>query len=76
MSNLQRKATNISLDLELLTAAKELGINVSRSAELGLRDAVARKRAELWKEQNKDALDASNAYVDGHGIPLASHRKF
>ena len=72
----QRKPTNVSLDAELLQEAKKLGINISRSAESGLRDAISMKRAELWKEQNKAALEASNSYVTKHGIPLAKHRKF
>ncbi|WP_336082295.1 type II toxin-antitoxin system CcdA family antitoxin [Thalassospira sp. CH_XMU1448-2] len=72
----QRKPTNVSLDAELLQEAKKLGINISRSAESGLRDAISMKRAELWKEQNKAALEASNSYVVKNGIPLAKHRKF
>ncbi len=71
-----RKPTNVSLDAELLKEAKKLGINISRSAESGLRDAISMKRAELWKEQNKAALEASNSYVAKNGIPLSSHRKF
>lgn len=71
-----RKPTNVSLDAQLLQEAKELGINISRSAELGLREAISLKRAELWKEQNKAALEASNRYAEKHGIPLAKHRKF
>ncbi|MFH1804973.1 MAG: type II toxin-antitoxin system CcdA family antitoxin [Pseudomonadota bacterium] len=54
----------------------KLGINISRSAEAGLRDAVAKKRAEIWKEQNRAGIKAGNAYMEKQGIPLASHRKF
>lgn len=72
----QRKATNISLDVELLNEAKALGINISRTAELGLREAVVKQRAALWQQDNKAALEASNSYVDRQGIPLALHRKF
>ena len=72
----QRKPTNIKLDVALLTEAKALGINICRTAEQGLRQAVAERRAELWKEENQAAIDASNTYVEQHGVPLASHRKF
>ena len=71
-----RKATNVSLDSELLETAKQLGINISRSAEAGLRDAVLNRQAEIWKKENSAAIQASNDYVETHGIPLASHRKF
>jgi len=72
----QRKPTNVSLDVELLNEAKALGINISRTAELGLRDAAAKQRAIRWQQENKAALDASNSYVEQQGIPLSSHRKF
>ena len=75
-AKLHRKPTNISLDVDLLNEAKALGINISRTAELSLREAVAKQRAVLWKQENKAAIDASNSYVDRQGIPLASHRKF
>lgn len=72
----QRKPINISLDVALLSEAKALGINISNAAELGLRQAVAKHRLELWNQENTAAIDASNSYVDQKGIPLASHRKF
>ncbi|WP_417816305.1 type II toxin-antitoxin system CcdA family antitoxin [Thalassospira alkalitolerans] len=71
-----RKATNVSLEAELLKMAKKLGINISRSAEEGLREAVAIRQAELWKQESKAAIQASNAYVENHGILLVQHRKF
>ncbi len=71
-----RKATNVSIDVELLAEAKSLGINISRTAEQGLREAVAKKRAEQWRLENQAALDASNTFVDEQGIPLSAHRKF
>lgn len=71
-----RKATNVSLGAALLSEAKTLNINVSQAAEAGLARAVAEKRAELWLEANHQALESSNAYVERHGLPLASHRQF
>ncbi len=71
-----RKATNVSLGATLLSEAKALNINISQAAEAGLARAVAEKRAELWLEANRQALESSNAYVERHGLPLASHRQF
>ena len=39
-----RKPTNLSLDSALLKEAKALGINVSRSAEAGIAEAVKRHK--------------------------------
>ena len=71
-----RKPTNVSLDFALVEEAKELGVNISLAAAWGLEQAVATTRAERWLEENKAALDASNAYVEAHGLPLARHRLF
>jgi antitoxin CcdA len=71
-----RKSTNLSLDQELISNAKALDINLSRAAENGIRDAIARIQADLWQQENKAALESSNAYVEQHGLPLASVRQF
>ena len=73
---IRRKATNVSLDSELLEAAKELGVNVSRACERGLAEQVAEVRSQRWLEENKDALESSNRYVELKGLPLAQYRQF
>ena len=76
MSNIARKATNVSISEALLSEAKALKINVSKAAEAGLVIALAEKRSELWLEENRAALDSSNSYVEQHGLPLAKYRGF
>jgi antitoxin CcdA len=71
-----RKATNLSLDTELLCEARALGVNVSRAAEEGLRAAVRIARADAWKAENAEALASSNAWVEANGLPLAAFRQF
>ncbi|WP_144982268.1 type II toxin-antitoxin system CcdA family antitoxin [Halomonas sp. C22] len=71
-----RKPTNLSLDSALLKEAKALGINVSRSAEAGIAEAVKRHKQENWLTENAKALASSNAYVKANGLPLARHRQF
>lgn len=71
-----RKATNVSLGESLLAEAKSLRINISQAAEAGLARAVAEKRAELWLEANREALESSNEYVEQFGLPLARYRGF
>lgn len=71
-----RKPTNLSLDSALLKEAKALGINVSRSAEAGIAEAVKRHKQKQWLEDNATALASSNAYVEANGLPLARHRQF
>ena len=71
-----RKPTNLSLDSALLNEAKGLGINVSRSAEAGIAEAVKLCKQENWLKENAEALESSNAYVEANGLPLARHRQF
>jgi antitoxin CcdA len=71
-----RKATNVTVDADLLASAKVLKINISRATEDGLKRAVAARHAELWLEANRAALETSNAYVDQKGLPLARFRNF
>ncbi|HQT25906.1 MAG TPA: type II toxin-antitoxin system CcdA family antitoxin [Burkholderiales bacterium] len=77
MSSTQsRKATNITLGEGLLNEARSLNINISQAAEAGLARAVAEKRAALWVEANRTALESSNRFVETQGLPLARYRKF
>ena len=83
MPNLQRtpvksprRPTNVSIDERLLADARALDVNVSRAAESGLAQAIAERRTELWLNENRAALESSNAYVEQHGLPLAKYRSF
>lgn len=71
-----RRATNVSINAQLLAEARELEVNISRAAEQGLRASIAERRAELWLAANRAALESSNAYVEQHGLPLAQYRGF
>ena len=71
-----KKATNVSLGEALLAEAKSLRINISQAAEAGVARAVAEKRSKLWLEENKEAFEGWNAYVEEHGLPLAKYRSF
>ena len=52
----RRQPTNLSLDSALLKEAKALGINVSRSAEAGIAEAVKRHKQEKWLKENAKKL--------------------
>jgi antitoxin CcdA len=71
-----KRATNVSLNGDLLEAAKEHGINISKACERGLADEVAAARSARWLAENKEAIESSNAYVEKFGLPLAKYRPF
>ena len=71
-----RRPTNVSLNSKLLEEAKALGLNVSRACERGLEVEVRAARAKAWKEENREAIEAWNKYVEENGLPLARYRQF
>jgi antitoxin CcdA len=71
-----RRATNVTIPDSLLQEAKALKINVSQACERGLSAAVAEARAQKFLTENREAMDAWNAHVEQHGLPLAAHRQF
>jgi antitoxin CcdA len=75
-SNAVKRATNVSLNSALLDKAKALGINVSRACERGLAQQISEERGKQWLKENRDAIAASNNYVERHGLPLARFRQF
>ena len=70
------RPTNVSLRTDLLDRAKALGINVSSACERGLELRISETEAQRWLEENRAAIQSSNAYVDAHDLPLAKHRPY
>jgi len=70
------KPTNVSLDAALVEEAKALGVSISQASNRGLEDAVKKARSERWLEENREALESSNAWVEANGLPLARYRLF
>jgi antitoxin CcdA len=71
-----RRATNVSLSREHLAEARELGINISQACERGLVETLAEVRAAHWLDENREAIESWNAWVEKNGLPLASKRLF
>ncbi len=72
----RKRAANLSIDADLLDEAKSLGISISSVAEDGLRKAVSAEKGRRWKEENAEAIQSMNEWVEKNGIPLAQFRQF
>jgi antitoxin CcdA len=72
----QRRATNITLPESMVAQAKELGINISQACEAGLAAQVKAARGKKWLEENKQAFEEYNKYVEEHGLTLEKYRTF
>lgn len=71
-----KRATDVSLNSDLLAQAKALGLNVSQACERGLAAQIAEFQERRWLAENREALASSNAFVEAHGLPLAGKRPY
>lgn len=76
MQAVAKKPTNLSLDQALLAEARSFGVNLSQAAEVGVKQAVAAAKSAHWKQENAQALQSSNAWVEKNGLPLEQYRNF
>ena len=63
-----RKPTNISARSDLVTEAKELGINLSEVFEAALETSVRVARRRRWIEENRQAFADYDKFVETHGV--------
>ena len=71
-----KRATNLSLSIDVLEAAKDLEINLSQVCDNYLRQLVRREQERKWREDHVDFIAAYNATVDAQGLPLDEWRAF
>jgi antitoxin CcdA len=71
-----RRATNVTLPVELVAEAKALQVNLSQACESGLAHSVAEARRARWLDENKQAIDAYNERIAREGLLLEQYRRF
>lgn len=71
-----KRATNLSLNAEVLDAAKALGINISRVCDSHLREVVRQEQERRWRTEHSDYIAAYNATVEAEGLPLDAWKTF
>ncbi|NCT68872.1 MAG: type II toxin-antitoxin system CcdA family antitoxin [Rhodanobacteraceae bacterium] len=63
-----KKATNLSIRTDLLEDARALDINLSRELETHLENVIRQRRAEQWKRDNREAIEAYNRHIERDGL--------
>ncbi len=56
--------------------AEALGLDAAAIAAHALREAVRAEKARRWLEENREAIEAHNKWVEENGLPLAEYRMF
>jgi antitoxin CcdA len=63
-----KRATNLSINADLLGKARELGINLSATLEQALAEAIRQRARDQWVAENQAAIEAYNEHVDMQGL--------
>ena len=71
-----KRATNLSVNSDLLRRARELDVNLSATLEQALSDEVRRRQRDAWLNENRAAIDAYNEAVEKHGTFSDTLRRF
>lgn len=71
-----KKATNLSVNSDLLKKSRALDINLSATLEQALQEKLARIRADKWAGENQNAIRAYNEFVEEHGCFSEEFREF
>lgn len=66
-SQAPKKATNLSINSDLLGRARELDINLSAALEQALTQLLKQRQQEQWLTQNREAIAAYNQEIEKHG---------
>src|ERR1700689_1864383 len=63
-----KRATNVSIDAEILAEAKAMKINLSQTLEDELRKQVKSAREAKWREENREAIESQNPLIERAGV--------
>ncbi|MGZ6501001.1 MAG: type II toxin-antitoxin system CcdA family antitoxin [Bacteroidia bacterium] len=66
--NAPKKATHITLSVDVLNEAKALGINISQACDQYLRTLVRTERERRWQQDHADFVAAYNQTVTDEGM--------
>jgi antitoxin CcdA len=71
-----KKATNLTINGDLLDQARALGINLSQTLEHRLIEVLRAERRRRWLEDNREAIRSFNDYVERNGSVADDYRSF
>jgi len=71
-----KKATNLSVNSDLLNRARSLNINLSSTFEAALKQLLAEQHQKQWKIENRAAIQVYNEFVEDNGLFSDEYRSF
>lgn len=74
MATDSKRSANLSIESALLDEARDLGINLSRASEAGIRSSVKAEKERRWLEENMEAIQEYNRWIAENGMPFQGLR--
>ncbi|PKG93292.1 type II toxin-antitoxin system CcdA family antitoxin [Paraglaciecola sp. MB-3u-78] len=74
--NAPKKATNLSLNSDLLLKTRALNINLSATLEQALQDKLKAVEADKWQKEHVQAIAVYNQFVEENGCFSDDYRDF
>ncbi|NOQ79532.1 MAG: acetoacetyl-CoA synthase [Gammaproteobacteria bacterium] len=74
--NAPKKPTNLSINSDLLKKSKMLKVNLSATLEQALKNILAQKQEQQWRDENKNAIQAYNDFIEENGVFGDEFRSF
>jgi antitoxin CcdA len=71
-----KKATNVTVNSDLLQKAKSYNINLSKNFEAYLAEIVKQREEEKWLEENREAIEKQNERIRKRGSFSDGIRRF
>lgn len=72
----KKKATNVTINSDLLKKAKEYKLNISAQIEEKLEEVIKNLEAQKWQKENSQAIDDYNKRVEKNGVFSDGLRSF
>ncbi|MCF8107726.1 MAG: type II toxin-antitoxin system CcdA family antitoxin [Desulfohalobiaceae bacterium] len=71
-----KKATNLSINTDLLLKAKEKRINLSHTLENRRIEMLAEAQCQEWKRENQEAIETYNRRIQTNDVFSEGLRRF
>lgn len=71
-----KKATNLSINSDLLSRARKLNINLSATLEHALESELRKSERDNWLKYNKKSISELNELADKNGLFSDAYRNF
>ena len=72
----RKRATNVSINEELLAEARAKNLNLSQTLEDALRAALREDRMKRFEEEHRDAFESYNRFIEENGLWNEDYRKW